>query len=345
MRQRLLTENHRPENALLHVNDLDTRFIVREGVVRAVNGVSLTLNKGETLGVVGESGCGKSVMALSILRLLPVPPAQVTGGPVWFQGTDLLALSEREMRRIRGNKISMIFQEPMTSLTPVLTIGRQMREVFILHQRVRSREADRKVIEMLDLVQIPEPQKRIEQYPHELSGGMRQRVMIAMALSCDPMVLIADEPTTALDVTIQAQILDLINELKKKTGTAVIMITHDLGVVAETVQRVMVMYAGKTVEEASVKSIFNNPLHPYTRGLLGALPRRGRNRRGPDQQRLNEIPGLVPSLKELPSGCCFAPRCFLARQACYEDVPILEEKEPVHWVACWEIRSRKGACS
>jgi peptide/nickel transport system ATP-binding protein len=338
-----MTPNDRDENALLHVNALDTRFITREGVVRAVDGVSLTLNKGETLGVVGESGCGKSVMALSILRLLPTPPAQVLGGPIWFQGADLLTLSEREMRRIRGNKISMIFQEPMTSLTPVLTIGRQMREVFMLHQHLRSREANRKVIEMLDLVQIPEPQKSIEQYPHELSGGMRQRVMIAMALSCDPMILIADEPTTALDVTIQAQILDLMNDLKKKTGTAVIMITHDLGVIAETAQRVMVMYAGMPVEEASVMEIFNNPLHPYTRGLLGSLPRLGRDRRGPDQRRLTEIPGMVPSLKELPSGCCFAPRCFLAKQACYREVPLLEEKEAAHRVACWEIGCKMGA--
>jgi peptide/nickel transport system ATP-binding protein len=282
-------------------------------------------------------------MALSILRLLPMPPAQVRGGPVWFQGADLLTLSEREMRRIRGNKISMIFQEPMTSLTPVLTIGRQMREVFALHQRLSFREANRKVIEMLDLVQLPEPERRIEQYPHELSGGMRQRVMIAMALSCDPMVLIADEPTTALDVTIQAQILELMNNLKKKTGTAVIMITHDLGVIAETVQRVMVMYAGKPVEEASVKEIFNNPLHPYTRGLLGSLPKLGRNRRGPNQIRLTEIPGMVPSLKELPSGCCFAPRCFLAREACYQEVPVLEEKEEAHRAACWEIRCKMGA--
>jgi peptide/nickel transport system ATP-binding protein len=328
-----------PEDPVLRIESLQTHFFTRDGVVRAVDGVSLRLNKGETLGIVGESGCGKSVTALSILRLLPVPPARITGGPIWFQGIDLLSLSEREIRAVRGNRISMIFQEPMTSLTPVLTIGRQIREVIIRHQHLSRKAATESAVEMLNLVQIPEPRKRMDQYPHELSGGMRQRVMIAMALTCHPEVLIADEPTTALDVTIQAQILDLINDLKAKTGTAVLMITHDLGVIAETGQRVMVMYAGTTVEEASVKRLFVNPQHPYTQGLLGAVPRIGKTRRGRDQVRLAEIPGTVPSLIELPSGCRFAPRCSLAGDLCRSQTPAFEEKEDGHRVACWKVNS------
>src|ERR1700755_2713381 len=281
---------------ILDIADLRTWFFTRDGVVRAVDGVSFHVFPGETLALVGESGCGKSVTALSVLRLIPSPPGRIVSGTIRFAGRNLLELSEAEMRRIRGNEISMIFQEPMTSLNPVLTIGRQIGETLQLHQGLDSRAAERRAIEMLRLVHIPEAERRVRQYPHELSGGMRQRVMIAMALACNPKLLVADEPTTALDVTIQAQILDLMRELKSKIGSAIMLITHDLGVVAEMAQRVVVMYAGRKVEEASVGALFATPLHPYTRGLLGAVPRLGSSLEAGGRGKLAEIAGLVPSL-------------------------------------------------
>jgi peptide/nickel transport system ATP-binding protein len=319
---------------ILEIDDLKTHFFTRDGVVRAVDGVSYNLAKGETLGVVGESGCGKSITALSVLRLVPSPPGRIVGGAIRFEGRDLLTRSEAEMRDLRGNDISMIFQEPMTSLNPVLTIGHQIAETLTLHQGLSRRAALDRAIEMLTLVRIPEAERRIRQYPHQLSGGMRQRVMIAMALSCNPKVLIADEPTTALDVTIQAQILNLMHELKQKLGTAVILITHDLGVVAETAQRVVVMYAGRKVEEAPVEELFAAPLHPYTRGLMASVPRLGAaldDRR----HRLAEIPGMVPSLRGMPQGCSFAPRCRFATERCRADFPPLETARRGHAVACW----------
>jgi oligopeptide/dipeptide ABC transporter ATP-binding protein len=323
---------------ILEIAALRTHFFTRDGIVRAVDGVSLRLGRGETLGVVGESGCGKSVTALSILRLIPSPPGRIVGGTIRFQGRNLLELGEDEMRRLRGNEISMIFQEPMTSLNPVLTIGRQIAETLMLHQGLSRRAAFDRAVEMLRLVRIPEAERRIRQYPHELSGGMRQRVMIAMALSCDPKVLIADEPTTALDVTIQAQILELIGELKEKLGTAVILITHDLGVVAETAQRVVVMYAGRNVEEASVEELFAAPLHPYTRGLMAAVPRLG-SALGHERRRLAEIPGMVPSLRDAMPGCSFAPRCAYATARCRSELPPAETARPDHPVACWNWRT------
>src|SRR5271156_1848314 len=291
--------NAQPARAepILEVADLRTWFFTRDGVVRAVDGVSFHVIPGETLAIVGESGCGKSVTALSVLRLIPSPPGRIVSGMIRFAGRDLLSLGEAEMRDVRGNEISMIFQEPMTSLNPVLTIGHQIAETLTLHQGLSRRAALDRAIEMLTLVRIPEAERRIRQYPHQLSGGMRQRVMIAMALSCNPKVLIADEPTTALDVTIQAQILNLMHELKQKLGTAVILITHDLGVVAETAQRVVVMYAGRKVEEAPVEVLFEEPLHPYTRGLMRAIPRLDVEADAAGTRpRLQEIPGLVPNL-------------------------------------------------
>jgi oligopeptide/dipeptide ABC transporter ATP-binding protein len=310
----------------LSIENLSTHFFTREGVVRAVDGVSYAVDEGETLAVVGESGCGKSVSALSILRLV-APPGRVVGGEIRFQGRNLLEASEAEMRALRGNQVSMIFQEPMTSLNPVLTIGRQIAEAVGLHERVSSKKAMARAAEMLRLVHIPEPEARLRQYPHQLSGGMRQRVMIAMALACNPKVLIADEPTTALDVTIQAQILELIQELKEKLGTAVILITHDLGVVAETAQRVVVLYAGRKVEEAPVEELFEAPLHPYTRGLMAAIPHLAKGAR-----RLNEIPGFV---QQAASGCSFAPRCPRASDQCRAEAPPLTQPRPGHFVACW----------
>jgi peptide/nickel transport system ATP-binding protein len=321
---------------LLEVEGLKTHFFTRDGVVRAVDGVSFSVAAGETLAVVGESGCGKSVTSLSILRLIPSPPGRIVAGSIKFEGRDLLALSERGMREIRGNEISMIFQEPMTSLNPVLTIGRQIAETLIVHRGLSADAADARAIEMLRLVGIPEPAQRIAQYPHELSGGMRQRVMIAMALACGPKLLIADEPTTALDVTVQAQILDLMRELKAKTATAIILITHSLGVVAEMAQRVVVMYGGRKVEEAPVAALFKQPRHPYTRALLGSVPRLGSSLRRNGKARLAEIAGVVPSLKEAIAGCIFAPRCRHATEQCRQSYPPLEEKIPGHWVACWE---------
>ena len=319
---------------LLRVQDLKTHFHTRDGVVRAVDGVSFDVMPGETLAVVGESGCGKSVTAMSILRLLPMPPARIAGGRIEFEGRNLLDLSEPEMRKVRGNAISMIFQEPMTSLNPVLTIGRQISEALVLHRGMTEKAALVRAAEMLRKVRIPEAERRLAQYPHELSGGMRQRVMIAMALACGPRLLIADEPTTALDVTIQAQILELMHELRDETGASVILITHDLGVVAEIAHRVVVMYAGRKVEEAPIGELFAAPRHPYTRGLLGSMPHLGDsvNETG---KRLVEIPGMVPSLKDPAPGCLFAPRCTNATERCSLDAPPLELHAPGHWAACW----------
>jgi peptide/nickel transport system ATP-binding protein len=328
-----------PLQPLLAVEDLRTWFYTRDGIVRAVDGVSCAVYPGETLAVVGESGCGKSVTSLSILRLIASPPGKIVSGRLLFEGRNLLDLAEDAMRAIRGNEISMIFQEPMTSLNPVFTIGHQIGETLELHQGMDRRRATARAIEMLQLVKIPEPERRVRQYPHELSGGMRQRVMIAMALSCNPKLLIADEPTTALDVTIQAQILDLMRELKAKTGAAIVLITHDLGVVAEMAQRVVVMYAGRKVEEAPVDALFARPLHPYTKGLLGSIPRLAEAAEGGERKRLVEIPGMVPSLKEVVPGCLFAPRCPHATARCAAEYPPLEEKSAGHWVACWEAEA------
>jgi peptide/nickel transport system ATP-binding protein len=324
-------------DAVLSVRDLRTQFFTRDGVVRAVDGVSLDLKRGETLGIVGESGCGKSVLSLSIMGLVPPEAGRIVGGSVKFEGRELTALSEREMRRIRGNRISMIFHEPMTSLNPVETVGEQIAESLRIHQHLGSRAAWERAIEMLSLVNIADPAQRAREYPHQLSGGMRQRVMIAMALACNPQVLIADEPTTALDVTIQAQILNLMLELKQRLGTAIVLITHDLGVVAETAQRVIVMYAGRKVEETSVAQLFRNPLHPYTRGLMNSIPRRtASGRRGDIRGRLEEIAGTVPSLREEIRGCAFAPRCRFAVERCSLARPPLQPHEPDHLAACWE---------
>jgi peptide/nickel transport system ATP-binding protein len=314
---------------LLEVEALQTHFVTDDGTVRAVEGVSFSIAPGETLGLVGESGCGKSVTALSVMRLLP-KNARVVGGRVRFDGTDLLALSEAEMRAIRGNRIAMIFQEPMTSLNPVHTIGEQIGEAVRIHQGLANRAAMARAAEMLRLVHIPDAQRRLRDYPHHFSGGMRQRAMIAMALACSPRLLIADEPTTALDVTIQAQILRLMLELKQRIGAAILMITHDLGVVAETCQRVIVMYAGRVVEEAAVEALFENPAHPYTRGLLGAIPRRTDRQR----RRLVEIPGVVPNLTQPLCGCAFAPRCPLVTDACRAAVPELRTIAAGHRAAC-----------
>jgi len=320
---------------LLQVEDLKTHFFTRDGIVRAVDGVSFSIAPGETLAVVGESGCGKSVTSLSILRLIASPPGRVVAGKVLFDGRDLLALTEDQMRAVRGDAISMIFQEPMTSLNPALTIGRQIAESLVLHRGLSQSDALAKAVEMLRKVRMAEPERRVRQYPHELSGGMRQRVMIAMALACGPRLLIADEPTTALDVTIQAQILELMRELARETGTAIILITHDLGVVAEMAQRVVVMYAGRKVEEASVEDLFARPRHPYTRGLLGSMPHLGESVGGSGAQRLVEIPGMVPSLKEEQRGCLFAPRCPNAIPRCTAESPPLADHGAGHVAACW----------
>jgi len=321
-------------NPLLRVESLKTHFHTRDGVVRAVDGVSFNVAPGETLAIVGESGCGKSVTAMSILRLLPMPPARITDGRIEFEGRNLLDLPEPEMRRIRGNAIAMIFQEPMTSLNPVLTIGRQVAEALVLHRGMSQADALARATAMLRKVHIPEAERRVRQFPHELSGGMRQRVMIAMALACGPRLLIADEPTTALDVTIQAQILELMRELRDETGASIILITHDLGVVAEMAHRVVVMYAGRKVEEAPAEDLFARPRHPYTRGLLGSMPHLG-DSVDETGKRLVEIPGMVPSLKEAMPGCLFAPRCPHASERCHRDVPPLEPQAPRHWAACW----------
>ena len=344
MDQAMPAREGRTDAPLLAVQGLHTNFYTRQGIVQAVNDVSFALSPGETLAIVGESGCGKSITALSLMRLIPSPPGRIVAGSVRLAGLELLGLDEEAMRAVRGNRISMIFQEPMTSLNPVMTIGHQIAEVILLHQEASRRQAFDKAIAMLDLVRIPEPAQRAREYPHQLSGGMRQRAMIAMALACDPEILIADEPTTALDVTIQAQILDLILKLQQKLGTAVILITHDLGVVAETAGRVIVMYAGRKVEEATVEALFEVPLHPYTRGLMASIPRLGlmRGEASADGAPLLEIPGIVPALSDLPAGCAFAPRCGFASDRCRVAYPPYEEKRPGHWVACWHADDLEG---
>jgi oligopeptide/dipeptide ABC transporter ATP-binding protein len=321
---------------LLDIRRLRTHFKTPQGTVRAVNDVSLTVAAGEVLGIVGESGCGKSVLSLSILRLLPMPPAIFAGGQILFDGQDLLKASTEEIRRIRGNRISMIFQEPMSALNPVFTIGNQLAEVFQVHQSLSKAEALAKAVTMLETVGVPAPRRRVKEYPYQLSGGMRQRVMIAMALACRPALLIADEPTTALDVTIQAQILDLMEQLRRDLDTAIIMVSHDLGVIAETAQRVVVMYTGKIMEAAETVALFDTPLHPYTRGLMRAIPSVTSRR---DQGELYEISGVVPSLLNLPSGCPFNPRCPLVGDICRRREPELREAAPGHWVACWMVEN------
>jgi len=322
---------------VLEVRDLRTHFFTDDGVVKAVNGVSFQVFPGETIGVVGESGCGKSVTALSILRLIPSPPGKIVGGQILYKGKDLVTASEPEMRKIRGNDISMIFQEPMTSLNPVYTCGDQIMEAIRLHQGVSKREARSRAIEMLKLVGIPLPEQRVDEYPHQLSGGMRQRVMIAMALSCHPSVLIADEPTTALDVTIQAQILELLERLQAELGMAIIMITHDLGVVAEVADHVAVMYGGQIQEYADVQTLFDRTTHPYTGGLLASIPKLGES-----VERLRVIPGAVPNPVDFPPGCTYHPRCHLAIDECAKVEPELLEYDPGHLVRCLranEVRS------
>ncbi|MGE7273231.1 ABC transporter ATP-binding protein [Brevibacillus panacihumi] len=318
---------------LLQVKELATHFLTKEGAVPSVNRISFSVSKGETLAIVGESGCGKSVTSLSIMRLIS-SPGKIVGGEILFQGQNLLELNQKDMRKIRGNRISMVFQEPMSSLNPVLTIGDQMGEVFRLHQKLNKKAAKERCIEMLRSVGIPRPEKVVDNYPHQLSGGMRQRVMIAMALSCDPELLIADEPTTALDVTIQAQILELMNDLIKKKNTGMILITHDLGVVAETADRVLVMYAGEVVEEAEVKELFANPKHPYTIGLMESIPKIDDQR-----EELYSIQGSVPNLLNMPTGCSFHPRCPLADEACKRNKPKLEQVNDVHRVSCLKVSS------
>ncbi len=314
---------------LLEVRDLRTYFYTEEGVGKAVDGVSFALERGETLGLVGESGCGKSVSALSIMRLISEPPGRIESGQILFKGRDLLTLSEEQMCQVRGDDVAMIFQEPMTSLNPVLTCGYQIAESVLLHQGVSKAEARNRAIEMLKLVGIPAPEQRIKEYPHQLSGGMRQRVMIAIALSCNPDLLIADEPTTALDVTIQAQILELLEKLQEELQMAILMITHDLGVIAEVADHVAVMYAGQMVEYASTKELFAEPQHPYTRGLMRSIPRLDG-----DRERLEIIAGMVPDARDFPAGCRFAPRCKLAEERCSETTIELEEQSPGHWARC-----------
>src|SRR5512136_2271229 len=322
---------------LLEVQDLKTQFHTREGLVHAVNGISYTLGEGETLGIVGESGCGKSVSVLSLMRLLPEPPGKIAGGQALFQGKDLLKMSPDEIRHVRGAQISMVFQDPMTSLNPVLTIGTQLTEALELHLGMNKEQARQRAAELLTMVGIPQARDRLDDYPHQFSGGMRQRVMIAMALSCNPQVLIADEPTTALDVTIQAQIVDLVKRLRDELGMAIIWITHDLGVVARLVKNVAVMYAGFIIEEAQVKDLYGDPRHPYTLGLLGSLPRVDETA----HRRLVSIEGLPPDLLGLPPGCPFAPRCVYAIDRCQKENPPLESVSPGHWKACW-VDVRQG---
>jgi peptide/nickel transport system ATP-binding protein len=317
---------------LLEISGLKTHFDTDDGTVRAVDGVDLTIDRGETLGVVGESGCGKTVTAMTVLKLIQMPPGRIAAGSISWLGRDLVPLGPKEMRLIRSKEIAIIFQEPMTSLNPVYTVGEQIAEVIRVHEGLNRRDALDRTIEMLRLVNIPTPERRVHNYPHQFSGGMRQRVMIAMALSCNPKLLIADEPTTALDVTIQAQILDLLGEMKSRFGMAIMLITHAMGVVAETAQRVVVMYAGRVVEEASVEQLFAQPLHPYTQGLIRSIPRIDTS--VGKKQRLEAIAGMVPSLIDPPPGCRFAPRCKLAMPACIEAVPELRAVEAGHKVAC-----------
>jgi oligopeptide transport system ATP-binding protein len=316
---------------LLQVKGLKTQFFTQDGIVNAVNGISYDLNEGETLGLVGESGCGKSVSVLSLMRLIPIPPGRIVGGEAWFQGRDLLNMDTEEIRTVRGNKIAMIFQDPMTSLNPVLTINQQVSEALELHLGMDRGQARQRSIELLELVRIPDAPNRIDDYPHQFSGGMRQRAMIAMALSCNPQLLIADEPTTALDVTIQAQIIDLVRQLKEEIGMAVIWITHDLGVVAGLADRVNVMYAGHIIETGDVKDIYADPRHPYTLGLLASIPRLDEHRKA----KLTPIEGLPPDLIDMPPGCPFAPRCVYAIDRCLEENPELETVARGHSAACW----------
>lgn len=318
--------------ALLDIRNLTTRFYTDDGVVHAVNGVSYTMDEEETLGVVGESGCGKSVHALSIMRLIPDPPGKIEKGEVWFSGKNLLDLEESAMRSVRGTDVAMVFQDPMTSLNPVYTVGFQIMEALKLHLGMDEEQARNRARELLELVNIPEARQRLDDYPHQFSGGMRQRAMLAMSLSCNPRLLIADEPTTALDVTIQAQIVDLVRKLQKQLGMAVMWITHDLGVVAEMADRINVMYAGYIIERANVRDIYYNPSHPYTKGLLGSLPRLDEA----PGTKLTSIPGLPPDLLALPKGCPFAPRCRLRVDQCFEEQPTLENAaQKEHVVACW----------
>ncbi len=316
---------------ILEVNGLKTQFFTQDGVVRAVNGVSFYVEEGETLGIVGESGCGKSVSVLSVMRLIPQPPGKIVGGEVLFGGRDLLKIKDDEIRQVRGNKIAMIFQDPMTSLNPVLTIGRQIGEALELHLGLKRADARKRSAELLSMVGIPQAEARLDDYPHQFSGGMRQRAMIAMSLACNPQLLIADEPTTALDVTIQAQIVELVKRLRDEIGMAVIWITHDLGVIAGLADRMMVMYAGFAVEEAPVREVYGDPRHPYTLGLLGSLPRLDEIR----EQKLQSIEGLPPDLIALPEGCPFAARCVYALDKCWEERPELEPVKPRHRIACW----------
>jgi peptide/nickel transport system ATP-binding protein len=325
---------------ILKASGLSTSFFTSEGIVRAVAGIDFNVKKGEVLGLVGESGCGKTVTALSVMRLVPDPPGRIVAGKILFQGTDLLTLTEKEMQSIRGKQIAMIFQEPMTSLNPVFTVGNQINEMLRLHLKMSKREALERTIELLAQVGIPSPEQRVKEYPHQLSGGMRQRVMIAMAISCHPDLVIADEPTTALDVTIQAQILNLLKHLREELGMAMILISHDLGVIAEVADEVAIMYAGRIVEYTSTQELFAHPLHPYTQGLLTSLPRfdlssrqAGRFRKG--RERLKAISGMVPPLSDLPSGCTFHPRCPVAIEVCQKEEPELIEVSPGHKVRCW----------
>lgn len=322
---------------ILEVKGLKTQFFTQDGIVNAVNGISYNVDEGETLGIVGESGCGKSVSVLSVMRLIPQPPGKIVGGQVIFERRDLLKVSEDEMRQVRGNKISMVFQDPMTSLNPVLTIARQMTEGMELHLGLDHQQARKRAIELLEMVNIPQAKDRIDDYPHQFSGGMRQRVMIAMSLSCNPQLLIADEPTTALDVTIQAQILDLVRDLKQKIGMAIIWITHDLGIVAGLADRVLVMYAGYLIESASVKEIYADPRHPYTLGLLGSIPRLDAERK----KKLTPIEGLPPDLIDPPPGCPFVPRCRFAIEQCLAENPTLQPVALNHHVACW-VDTKRG---
>ena len=317
---------------LLEIRGLQTEFVTDDGVVRAVDGVDLAIDRGETVGVVGESGCGKTVTALSVLKLIPMPPGRIAGGQILWRGRDLVSLRPQDMHGIRSKEIAIIFQEPMTSLNPVYTIGDQISEVIRLHEGVGRRAALDRAVDMLRLVHIPNPERRVRDYPHQFSGGMRQRVLIAMALSCSPALLIADEPTTALDVTIQAQILDLLAEIKSRLGMAIMLITHAMGVVAESAQRVAVMYAGRVVEEAPVEQLFARPSHPYTQGLIRSIPRIDAT--ATRRRRLESIAGMVPSPLEPLSGCRFAPRCPFARADCIEAIPPLREVAPGHKVAC-----------
>ena len=319
---------------LLQIKNLHTHFYTDEGLVKAADGIDVVIKKGETLGLVGESGCGKSVTALSVMRLIQEPPGRIMDGEILFYDQDLLKLSEGEMEHIRGNRISMIFQEPMTSLNPLFRCGHQIAEAICLHQNVSKNEGEERAIEMLQKVGIPDPETRAREYPHQMSGGMRQRVMIAMALSCNPELMIADEPTTALDVSIQAQILALMNNLKEDFGASILLITHDLGVIADMAQTVAVMYAGKIVEYVDVMRIFDNPMHPYTLGLMDSIP--NMDDPVPEDKILRTIPGTVPSLYSLPAGCYFQPRCSEAFETCLEKVPELEEIEPGHLLRCWK---------